>query len=125
MSVPMVIVVEDDPGMRQAMVRILGLGGFQPVAFSSAEDLLERGSTLGALCMIIDVQLPGINGFALQARLADLGLARPAIFISAFEETEARAHATLNGAPFLPKPFSGHALLDTVRRVASDRSGGP
>ena len=115
MTVPRVIVVEDDPGMRQAMIRILGLGGFEPVAFGSAEDMLEKADDLGALCMIIDVQLPGINGFALHARLASLGREHPAIFISAFEEAEARAQASRTGSPFLPKPFSGHSLLDAVR----------
>ena len=115
-SVPRVIVVEDDPGMRQAMIRILGLGGFEPVAFASAEDMLAADNSTPALCMIIDVQLPGISGFALHERLASLGRASPSIFISAFEETEARAHATRAGAPFLPKPFSGHSLLDMVRR---------
>jgi len=115
MTVPKVIVVEDDPGMRQAMIRILGLGGFEPVAFASAEDMLDSAGDLGALCIIIDVQLPGINGFALHARLSSLGRDRPAIFISAFEEAEARAQARKSGSPFLPKPFSGHSLLDTVR----------
>jgi len=118
MSVPKVIVVEDDPGMRQAMIRILGLGGFEPVAYASAEDLLAANHTV-AMCMIIDVQLPGLSGFALHERLVSIGHARPAIFISAFEETEARANANKAGATFLPKPFSGHALLETVRRLAA------
>jgi len=114
-----VIVVEDDPGMRQAMIRILGLGGFEPVAYASAEELLAAPSSEPALCMILDVQLPGLNGFALHERLVALGRARPAIFISAFEESDARAQATQAGAAFLPKPFSGHALLDSVRRLAA------
>ena len=119
MSVPKVIVVEDDPGMRQAMIRILGLGGFEPVAFASAEDLLASGNGVGSLCMIIDVQLPGLNGFALHERLTSLGRAAPAVFISAFEESEARMNAARAGAAFLPKPFSGHVLLETVRRFAA------
>ena len=112
-----VIIVEDDPGMRQAMVRILGLGGFEPLAFASAEEMLDSAPDHGALCMIIDVQLPGINGFALHARLAALGRTQPAIFISAFEETEARTQASMAGSGFLPKPFSGHSLLDAVRNL--------
>ena len=118
MSVPKVIVVEDDPGMRQAMIRILGLGGFEPVAYACAEDLLAAHCDAPPLCMIIDVQLPGLNGFALHERLLALGRARPAIFISAFEESEARTNAARFGATFLPKPFSGTALLETVRRFA-------
>jgi len=117
MSLPKVVVVEDDAGMRQALVRILGLGGFQPVAFASAEEMLTSGEDGDARCMIIDVQLPGMNGFALHQRLATQGRAPPAIFISAFEESEARSQAVQAGGAFLPKPFSGHALLDTVRRV--------
>ena len=125
MTVPRVIVVEDDPGMRQAMIRILGLGGFEPVAFASAEDLLASGSGVDTLCMIIAVQLPGLNGFALHERLTSLGRATPAIFISVFEEAEVRMRAARAGATFLSKPFSGLALLDAVRTLTEHPGPSP
>lgn len=118
MSAPKVVVVEDDAGMRQALVRILGLGGFDPVAFASAEEMLTSGENAGAHCMVIDVQLPGMNGFALHQKLLGLGCMAPAIFISAFEDGDTRTYPAQAGCPFLPKPFSGHVLLETVRKCA-------
>ena len=113
-----VIVVEDDSGMSQAMARMLRVAGFAPVTFSSAEEFLASGGMPDALCMIIDVQLPGLNGFALHERLTAAGRTPPAIFITAFDEPEHRARAaTAGGAGFLAKPFSGHALVELVRRV--------
>jgi FixJ family two-component response regulator len=117
-----VIVVEDDPSMNQAMTRILRLAGLLPVAFTSAEGFLESGKGEGAMCLIIDVQLPGMNGFALQERLSGAGAVPPVIFITAFDEPEARAQAAAHRASaFLAKPFSGQTLVETVRRVASVR----
>jgi FixJ family two-component response regulator len=112
-----VIMVEDDPSMCQALDRILRLGGFIPHAYGSAEALLQNGRSDGALCMICDVRLPGMSGFALRDRLASAGAIPPVIFITAFDEPEARARAARVGADFLAKPFSGRLLLETIRTI--------
>lgn len=115
-----VIVVEDDASMTQAMQRILRLGGFPVIAFTSAEEMIRSGVG-DARCMIVDVQLPGMSGFALRSRLAADGHAPPVIFITAFDNPEMRMWAeTSGGAALLTKPFSGHVLLDAVRRVSTD-----
>ena len=112
-----VIMVEDDPSMSQALDRILRLGGFVPNPYGSAEALLQNGRSDGAVCMIFDVRLPGMSGFALRDRLASAGAIPPVIFITAFDEPEARARAARVGADFLEKPFSGRLLLETIRRL--------
>ena len=113
-----VIIVEDDISLCQALERILRLGGYVPRMFCSAEACLEDPRTADAACMILDVQLPGMNGFALHERLTARGAARPVIFITAFDESEARTQVEqLAGAAFLPKPFAGRVLLDAVRRA--------
>ncbi|HVP70233.1 MAG TPA: response regulator, partial [Gemmatimonadaceae bacterium] len=111
-----VVVVEDDASMSQAMERILRLGGLAPVTFASAEEASGSHAVETAACLIIDLQLPGLNGFALRDRLAAAGVLAPVIFISAFDEPEARAQALAAGAQFLTKPFSGRALLDAIRK---------
>jgi FixJ family two-component response regulator len=114
----MVVVVEDDPSMSQALERILRLGGVTAVSFVSGEALLASDSMSNARCLIVDVQLPGINGFELRERLSTMIVLPPVIFITAFDEPEARAQAVNAGAvAFLAKPFSGRALLETVNRV--------
>ena len=114
------IVVEDDASMTHAMQRILRLGGFPVIAFASAEEMMKSGVG-NARCMIIDVQLPGMSGFTLRSRLAAAGNAPPVIFITAFDDPEMRTWAEASGgAALLTKPFSGHVLLDAVRRVSID-----
>ncbi|HEY2629712.1 MAG TPA: response regulator, partial [Usitatibacter sp.] len=103
-----VVVVEDDPGLSQALARMLRVSGLIPVMYSSAEELLEGDDHTGAMCMIIDVQLPGLNGFALRDRLVAAGGMPPVIFITAFDDPGTRALAERPGTfAFLTKPFSG------------------
>src|SRR5262245_58939249 len=122
-----VIVVEDDAGMSAAMARMLRVAGYTPVTFASAEELLASNALADAFCMVIDVQLPGLSGFALHDRLVAAGRAPPVIFITAFDEPEPRARSADGGAvAFLTKPFSGHALVEVVRRVPNvTRIGSP
>jgi len=126
-----VIIVEDDPSMCQALNRILRLGEFVPVMYGSAEAYLDDGRKDEAICMILDVQLPGMDGFALHERLTALGNVPPVIFITAFDEPDTREHAAKAGSAFLAKPFSGRVLLETIRSIrrasdptAADRTSG-
>ena len=109
-----VIIVEDDPSMSQALERILRLGGYASIVYASAEAFLASDGE-SASCLIIDVRLPKLNGFELHRRIAQSGAVLPAIFITAFDEGDARAKARDAGAfAFLAKPFSGRILLETV-----------
>jgi len=114
----MVIIVEDDSSVSQALERILRLGGFTASTYASGEALLANDGVENAICLIVDVQLPGITGFTLRDRLSLKGILPPVIFITAFDEPEARATAASAGAAaFLTKPFSGRVLLETIRRA--------
>lgn len=113
-----VTIVEDDPSMSQALQRVLRLGGFQADSYTSAEALLSVGAAPTASCLVIDVELPGMNGFALLRRLAERGGVPPVVFISAFNEAAATAEAaTFEASAFLAKPFRGRALLETIDRL--------
>jgi FixJ family two-component response regulator len=116
-SAPVVLLVDDDESMCRAIVRILEAGGMRPIAFHSAEALLAAGPP-PADAVVIDVHLPGMDGFALYERLRAARGGYPAVFVSALEETGERVRA-LAGPPsaFLAKPFSGQALLELLQRV--------
>ena len=118
-----VMLVEDDAGMRGAIVRILRGAGFRVRAFASAEALftdLRGGPMPGAvLCCICDVHLPGACGFELQRRLAALGATPPWIFITAHDEPALRVQAERAQAGYLPKPFEGRDLVALVSRVVA------
>ena len=113
-----IVIVEDDPSMSQALERILRLAEHRTITYSSAEAMLAHSHAAGAACLIIDVQLPGMTGLELHARLMETGPAPPVIFITAFDEPETRASAQRAGAvALLAKPFSGRLLLETVRGI--------
>jgi len=114
---PTILVIEDDISMGQALHRILRLGGFEPRMYRSAETFLDDGADPAAICMVLDVQLPGMNGFALLERLSSRRLP-PVILITAFDEPDTRIRAErASVAAFLAKPFAGRMLLDTIGRV--------
>ncbi len=105
--------------MRQAIERILRLGGFTTVLFASAEAALETNAAGSADCLVLDIRLPGMSWFELYRRLALAGKETPVIFITARDEPAVREEAErLGGAgSFLLKPFSGGVLLVAVARV--------
>ena len=110
-----VVIVEDDPSMNHALERILRVAGYHPIAFESGEALLSGDSGAGAVCIVVDVQLPGMSGFELHRRLAADGRSPPVIFITAYDEPDTRLKAQEAGAvAYLTKPFAGHDLIDAV-----------
>ena len=112
----LVLVVEDDGSVRRATQRILRLSGFDTVMFASGEELLDGGRVPEkASCLLIDVQLPGMSGFALRDRLAESGPIPPVIFMTAFDDDLIRARVKdAAAAGFLSKPFTGEALLEAI-----------
>jgi FixJ family two-component response regulator len=115
---PSVVIVEDDASLSRALMRILRLGGIGATSYVSGEALLASDTLAGVGCLVLDVQLPEMSGFELRTRLATMTVLPPVVFITAFDTPEARAQALAAGAAgFMTKPFSGRALLETVRRV--------
>jgi FixJ family two-component response regulator len=119
---PKVVVVDDDPGMSQAVRRLLDVAGFNVVTFASAEALLEGHAAASAACMILDLHLPGMSGFELQQRLRGRGVETPIIFVTAHDSQAAREQAERAGAmAYLTKPFSGKTLLQKVHYALATR----
>jgi len=117
---PLVIVLEDDASLRQALRRVLEAGGYMTATFSCAEALSADDAAL-ANCLVLDVNLPGVSGFDFYASLADPR--PPAIFISADDGENHRKAATRAGAfEFLGKPFEGTRLLQSVARATQGAS---
>ena len=121
-----IVVVEDDPGMRAAIDRILRLGGYSTTTFPSAETCLEVRSTTPAACLVLDIGLPGISGFELYSRLVERDPTVPAVFVTGHDDARTRAQALEAGATaYLAKPFAGRELLRVVdRSIAHVRAGG-
>jgi FixJ family two-component response regulator len=111
---PVIAIVDDDKWMRKSLERLLKYAGYRSEAFISAEHYLAaRNQEIG--CMILDIGLPGMNGFDLERFLAAEHTRLPIVFVSAHDEPEIRDEAAHVGAvAFLGKPFDDNALLDAI-----------
>ena len=108
--------VDDDASVRKATGRLIQSFGFTVEVFASGEEFLCFGSLRITSCLVLDVQMPGMNGLQLQSHLAAAGYRIPIIFITAYQDEEIRTQALEAGAvAFLTKPFGEEALLKGIR----------
>ena len=121
----LVSVVDDDESVRRTTTLLIESFGFRAAAFESAEGFLRSGQLYDTACLIVDVQMPGMNGLQLQSHLAGAGCGIPIIFITAYDDRESRGRAMQAGAvAFLGKPFSDEQLFKTIRStLRTDKSG--
>ena len=108
--------VDDDASVRKATGRLIKSLGFTVEVFASGEEFLRFGSLRITSCLVLHVQMPGMNGLQLQSHLAAAGYRIPIIFITAHPDEGIRAQALEAGAvAFLTKPFGDEALLKGIR----------
>jgi FixJ family two-component response regulator len=108
-------IVDDDASIRRTTTRLIESFGFRAAAFESADAFLRSGQLHDTSCLVVDVQMPGIDGLQLQSQLAAAGCRIPIIFITAYDDKESRRRAMQAGAvAFLGKPFSDEQLLETI-----------
>jgi FixJ family two-component response regulator len=118
---PMVFVIDDDEGVRQALRRLLQSVDLKVEAFASAVDFLKQKIPSAPSCLVLDVRLPGISGLDFQSELTRANIDIPIIFITGHGDIPMSVRAMRAGAvEFLPKPFRDQDLLDAVR-VGLDR----
>jgi FixJ family two-component response regulator len=114
-----VAVVDDDESVCRSIERLLRAVGVKAETFSSGEEFLSKLSSTAwdqPACVILDFQMPGINGLELQLRLAAVSV--PVIFITAHDDPAVREKALASAAAgYLRKPFNGAVLVKTVEIV--------
>jgi FixJ family two-component response regulator len=119
-----IIVVDDDSEVNQAIQTLLDVAGFRTDTYFSAEALLEAGTAATAACLVLDVHLPGLSGFDLRRRLQSDGIAPPAIFITAHDDPASREQAREAGASaWFRKPFAGKQFLAAIQRAVGAQAG--
>ena len=108
----LIVVVDDDQSVREALANLISSVGFEVKLFASAEDFLDSDTPLQTDCTILDVRLPGISGLELQQKLAADGQSIPVIIITAQGDDKTQDEAVAAGAiAFLKKPFKEEVLL--------------
>jgi FixJ family two-component response regulator len=108
-------VVDDDAAVRNALARLLRAAGHAVAGWPSGEAFLAAPASTVPACILLDIGLPGCDGFTVQRRLADAGDPRPVVFLTAADQVLLSVRAMKAGAvDYLVKPVAAAALLPAV-----------
>src|SRR6186997_2456350 len=123
---PLVFVIDDDESVRKGLKRLLRSADYQSEVFASASEFLSRTPHPGPACVIVDVQMPGLDGMEFQQALIQRRREEQLIFITGHGNIPMCAQVMKAGAvDFLPKPFKSQELLkcieDALHRSAEQR----
>jgi len=126
-SKPFIAIVDDDESVCRAIKRLVRSLSMEAETFASGQeftDLIEAMPSFHPDCVVLDVQMPGMNGLEVQARMARLGSPIPIIFITAHDEAGARERALTAGAvAFLRKPFDEELFSKTLGEALKRSAG--
>jgi RNA polymerase sigma factor (sigma-70 family) len=118
MPAPLIHVVDDDASFRVAIGELLSACGYRVSLYETAKQLLAAPLNCGPACILLDVQMAGMNGPELQAQLANLGCRLPVVFLSAHGDIQTTVTTIKAGAEdFLTKPATKETLLEAIQRA--------
>lgn len=121
----LISLVDDDERILRTTTLLIESFGYYAMAFESAEAFLKSGQLHETSCLVVDLQMPGMNGLQLQSHLAAVSCKIPIIFITAYDNKESRQQALQAGAvAFLGKPYSDELLLQALRGALREEEGG-
>jgi FixJ family two-component response regulator len=118
---PLVYLVDDDAAVRKGLARLIASAGYRVATFDSARAFLERGGA-GAdpACLVLDVQMPDLNGLDLQRELSGADSIMPIVFVTGHGDIPMSVRAMKAGAAdFLIKPVDETELLGAIERAAA------
>jgi FixJ family two-component response regulator len=116
MTTPTVYVVDDDISVRESLELMIRHEGWRVATFPTARDFLQHARAPGPGCLILDVQLPDLNGLELQDRMSDDQLTMPILFITGYGDVPMTVRAMKRGAlEVLTKPFRDDELRAAIR----------
>jgi len=132
-SAPLVLVVDDDPAMRDSIAFLVTSVGYDCRSFTSAEEFLRNWQDDRPACLLVDIRMSGMSGLDLQNRLAEAKSSLGVVFVTGHGDVPMAVRAMRGGAiDFLQKPFNDQLLLDRIReaidvsiatrKVAAERS---
>ncbi len=120
---PVVIVVDDDPAVRNSLKFSLEIEGFAVRDYPGGIELLNDGDLPGGGCLVIDQHMPGMNGLDVIAALRGRRVCVPAILITSHPTAALSQRAARAGIPIVEKPLLGNALVDRIRDMFSPDTG--
>ena len=119
-----VIVIDDDPAIRESLGSLARSVGLQVSLHGSADEFLKAGRPAGPTCLVLDVRLPGRSGLDFQRELAAADIRLPIVFVTGYGDIPMTVQAMKAGAiEFLTKPYRDQDLLDAIQvGLARDRA---
>jgi FixJ family two-component response regulator len=112
---PLVIIVDDDLAIREALQELLLSASLQSISFGSTRELFEADVLDRPGCLVLDVRMPGVSGLDLQRQLVTTGHPKPIVFLTGHGDIPMTVQAMKAGAvDFLTKPVRDQTLLDAV-----------
>lgn len=118
-----IYIVDDDESVCRALKTLLMTFGFEVEAFNSATSFFAAVPSDQPGCLVLDIHMPGLDGWATQKRILESGSKRPVIFISAEKKDSVSDRAIKVGAVgFLQKPFDGQTLVDLINVASKGHS---
>jgi FixJ family two-component response regulator len=113
-----IFLVDDDASFSRSVARLLKASGYETRAFSSGEEFLQAVTPETRGVLLLDLQMPGVNGLELQEMIIGAGIAMPIVFLSGQADIPTTVHAMRRGAEdFLTKTAPADALLSAVERA--------
>jgi two-component system, LuxR family, response regulator FixJ len=112
---PIILVVDDDAAVRQSIKFSLELEGFSVRTYADAGELLNEATLPPFGCLVIDYNLPALNGLEVLRQLRNRKVRLPAIVITSYPSRMVREDAAAAGASIVEKPLFNHALSDNIR----------
>jgi FixJ family two-component response regulator len=110
-----IAVVDDEEPIRKALSRLMGTAGYDVETFESGAAFLASAAQRAPDCVVLDLHMPGVNGFEVQERLALTAPGLPVVVITGHDNQETRGRVLEAGASaYLRKPVDGQVLLDAV-----------
>ncbi|AXA24760.1 response regulator transcription factor [Pseudomonas putida] len=114
-ATPVVYVVDDDISVRESLEPLIRFADWQPRLFACAQTFLAHPREVVPSCLVLDINLPGLNGLDLQANLTGAQPTMPIIFITGYGDIPGTVRAMKAGAlEFLTKPFDADILLAAI-----------
>ena len=118
-------IVDDEESVRRAMGRLIRSAGIDVETFPSGAEFLQSLESHSPDCVVLDLHMPGLSGFEVQARLKESQSRVPIVVITGHDTDESRERVTRAGvAAYLSKPVDEKILLDTISTAVACASGG-
>jgi FixJ family two-component response regulator len=116
----LIAIVDDEEPIRKALRRLLRSAGLEVDTFPSGVEFLESLSARWPDCVVLDLHMPVVNGFEVQAQLVESGVTVPVVVITGHDSDETRTQALARfPVAYLRKPVNDQALLDAIELALS------